>query len=343
MLVKFVNSITAKEYEINVVMSAPYPALTVAIENIVDGFPAEVQAEHGRVLISAINSAMKNNAVRDVVNSADIFVAMAERVTFGKYTIKPGENGTGYALGSSTTADKEVKVYNTTAKKSEKVRRPAFVTYDDCTRYAKALNRERKKANADLFILPGDFSASEMRKLRYFIRSAENRLSEKDVENLSARGAEYAPFSAGMSNEAKKSRVSVFYDIFNARTGKAVKPVHHVENNVVKECTSYNSMYKLDASANESKYISALFNEWLNSELVTATAYRAKAPETVGKKKPAEKVENPEVKPEESKPINPKIEEGSIADLWIIEKMAENDWSREQAEKAWLELEKAMS
>jgi hypothetical protein len=297
MLVKFVNPVTLEKHEINVAMSIPCTALTIALETIIDSFPAEVQAEHGRKLVSLVNNALKHNAVDNVVHADDIIVAMSKRVTYGKYTIEAGENG-GYALGSATIADKEVKVYNVEAKKTEKVRRPAFVTYADCVKFAKAINAENKKNNVELFTMGGDFNADEMRKLRYFILASDNRMSEKDVENCKARAEKdsaYNAFLMGNSNEAKKARVKIFYDIFNARTGKSVPAIHHVENNVVRECTSYNSMYKVEASANESRYISALFNEWLNSELVTAKAHRAKAPEAIGKKKKkAEKVEKPE-------------------------------------------------
>jgi hypothetical protein len=300
MLVKFVNPITSEKHEINVEMSIPCVELTIAIENIIDTFPAEVQAEHGRKLASMVNNALKMNAVYNVVHADDIIVAMSKRVTYGKYTIEPGENG-GYALGSATIADKEVKVFNAKENKTEKVRRPAFVTFVDCVKLAKAINAENKKNNADTFVMGGDFNADEMRKLRYFILASDNRMSEKDVENCKARAEKdsaYNAFLMGNSNEAKKARVKIFYDIFNARTGKSVPAIHHVENNVVRECTSYNSMYKVEASANEARYISALFNEWLNSELVTAKNHRAKAPETIGKKKKkknAEKVEKPEV------------------------------------------------
>lgn len=289
MNINFINPITNEKCEISVSMSVPYAPLTVALENIIDSFPASNQAEFGKTLVSMVNKAMRENAVADVVNSDNIFCALAERVTYGAYTIKPGENGTGYALGNVSAVDKEVSVFSKSENKTVKERRKAFVTYADCVKYVKALNRENKKNGLDLFAMSGDFTASEMRKIRYFILCANGRLSDKDKENLVNRGEEYACFLEEKdSNNGKKARVQVFYDIFNRHTGKAVKAIAPVENNVVKECTSYNSMYKLDKDSNETAYISALFNEWLNSEMVTATSYKAKKPEFVGKKKKTE-------------------------------------------------------
>ncbi len=341
MKVMFKNPVTAEKHEITVALSVPCATVTVAVENIIDTFPAEVQAEHGRTLLALVNKAMKHNAVSSVVYAENLFAALANRVTYGKYTIKPGENGTGYALGNTSTVDKEVKIFNAKEKKTEKVRRVAFVTYADCVQFVKALNTENKKNNAPLFSMPGDFTPAEMRKIRYFIKCANGRLDEKDRENLIARGEEYSAFLEDKdSANGKKARVQIFYDIFNRHTGRNIRGIHHVENNVVKAMTSYDTMYKVDKDSAETAYISALFNEWLNSELVTATAYRAKNPESVGKKKKKNKDESKpvEVAPENSKPINPEIEDGSPADLWCIEKMAENDWSREQAEKMWFHL-----
>lgn len=339
MLVNFVNSITSEKHEFDVRVSIPCAELTVIIEDIIDTFPAEVQAEHGRKLVNMVNNAMKYNAVNNVVFTTDVFVAMARRVTYGKYTVESGENG-GYALGSATVTDKEVKVFNAKENKTEKVRRPAFVTYADCVKNVKTRNAEYKKDGSDYTMtIPGDFNADEMRKLRYFILASDNRMSEKDVENCKARAEKdgaYNAFLMGNSNEAKKARVKIFYDIFNAKTGKSVPAIHHVENNVVRECTSYNSMYKVEASANEARYISALFNEWLNSELVTAKNHRAKAPEAIGKKKKkkAEKVEKPEA-------VNTENPVDAMKEAYITEQMEKSNWTREQAEMVWAELEKA--
>ena len=288
--INYKNPITEEKHEIMVAMAVPYAKLSTTLENIIDTFPAESQAELGKALVNTVNKAMKNNAIFDVVYAENIFVALANRVTYGAYTIKPGDNGTGYVLGSVSMVDKEVSVFNKAENKTVKERRKAFVTYADCVKFVKVLNRENKKNDAELFAMAGDFTASEMRKIRYFILCANGRLSNKDKENLVARGEEYACFLEDKdSNNGKKARVQIFYDIFNKHTEKSVKAIAPVENNVVKECTSYNSMYKLDKDSNETAYINALFNEWLNSEMVTATSYKAKKPEFVGKKKNAEK------------------------------------------------------
>ena len=330
------NPVTNEKHKITVALSVPCASVKMAIESIIDTFPADVQAEYGRNIIAAINRTMKNNAIADVVFSKNIFAALAQRVTYGKYAIHPGESGTGYTLDSFDIADKIVKVINPKTGKKEDERRKAFVTYADCVRYVKAMNTENKKNGAALYTIPGDFGADAMRKIRYFILAANGRLTEENKAMLTERGADYAPFLEDKdSNNGKKARVQVFYDIFNAATGKNVKAIHHVENNVVKECTTYNSMYKLDKDSNETAYISALFNEWLNSEMVTATAYRAKKPEAAkkGKKKTAETAKTKDIT----------IESGSVADNWCIEKMQETGCNREQAEKLWFEVMDAIS
>lgn len=297
MVINYKNPITEEKHEINVALSIPCATLSATLESIIDTFPAESQAELGKALVNSVNKCMKTNAIIDVVYTENIFVALAKRVTYGAYTIKPGENGTGYALGNVSAVDKEVSVFNKAENKTVKERRKAFVTYADCAKYVKTINRENKKNGANLFVMAGDFTASEMRKIRYFILCANGRLSDKDKENLVARGEEYAVFLEDKdSNNGKKARVQVFYDVFNKHTGKAIKAVAPIESNVVKECTSYNSMYKLDKDSNETAYISAFFNEWLNSEMVTATSYKAKKPEFIGKKKKTEEAKAEEVK-----------------------------------------------
>lgn len=290
----YVNPVTNEKREVSVTDKIPYTALTVVLENIIDSFPVEKQAEHGRQLVAIINHALKFNAVAEVAQSANIFAKLAERVTYGKYTIKANEDGTGYALGSMSKVDKEVTVKNADGK-SVKERRFAFVTYADCVKFVKGINAENKKNGADLFSMSGDFTADEMRKLRYFIKSANGRLTDAERDILAERGESYAPFLMDKdSANGKKSRVQVFYDIFNGRAGKSVNAIHHIETNVLKECNTYNSMYKLDKDANESLYITALFNEWLNSEMVMATAYRAKNPEKPIKKAKKKSVESGE-------------------------------------------------
>ncbi len=287
------NPITNEKHEITVATAVPNPALKLAIENIIDKFPKNVQVELGRGIVNTVNRAMKNNAVESVVYSDNIFVALAKRVTYGRYTIKIDESGVGYSLDSSTTVDKEVKIYDVAEKKTVKTVRHAFVTYADCVKLLRAINNEHKKNNIATIAMNGDFDADEMRKIRYFILCANGRLTDENRATLAERGADYAPFLEDKdSNNGKKNRAQIFYDIFNAHTGKSVKAIHHIENNVVKECSSYNTMYKLDKDSSESVYISALFNEWLNSELVTATAYLAQAPEKKAKAKKVAKTEN---------------------------------------------------
>ena len=289
MKINYVNPVTNEKREISVTDKVPYTALSVVLENIVDSFPVEKQCEYGRALLSVVNSALKQNAVAEVANSDNIFAKMAERVTYGKYTINPNEDGTGYEMGNMSKVDKHVSVKNEDGK-SVKDRRFAFVTYADCVRYARAVNIANKKDGLGEFVMRGNFNADEMRKLRYFIKSANGRLTEKEREILAERGESYAPFLMDKdSANGKKARVQVFYDIFNGRAGKSVNAIHHIENNVLKECNSYSSMYKLDKDASESVYITALFNEWLNSEMVMATAYRAKNPEKPIRKKSEKK------------------------------------------------------
>ena len=286
MKINYINPITNEKHEITVALSVPCESVKIALESILDGLPVENQAELGKPLINAVNKAMKSNAIEGVVYAENVFATLANRVTYGAYSIKTMETGTGYELNSVSMVDKEVSVFSKSENKTVKERRKAFVTYADCVKFVKALNRENKKNGIDLFAMAGDFTPSEMRKIRYFILCANGRLSDEDREKLVARGEEYAVFLEDKdSNNGKKARVQVFYDIFNGHTGKAVKAIAHVENNVVKECTGYNSMYKLDKDGNESAYISALFNEWVNSELVTATKYKAKKPELDMKKK----------------------------------------------------------
>jgi hypothetical protein len=286
MNINFNHPITGEKCEISVVLSVPCETVKMKLESIIDTFPVEKQAALGKPIINMVNSAMKNNAVSGVVYSDDIFRALAERVTYGAYTIKAMETGTGYELNSVSMVDKEVSVFSKTENKTVKERRKAFVTYADCVKFVKALNRENKKNGIDAFAMSGDFTASEMRKIRYFIPCVNGRLSDDDRAKLAERGTEYACFLADrFSNDGRKARVQTFYDIFNRHTGKAVKAIARVENNVVDECKSYNSMYKLDKDGSEFAYISALFNEWLNSELATATSYKAKAPEFDSKKK----------------------------------------------------------
>ena len=342
MKVKFTHPVDKKEYEFTVALSVPHTVVTVYLENILDSLPVEYRFTVGKDIVNEVNKCMKNIAVESVVYSGNVFVAMAERVTYGAYSLGKEEDGVTYTLGNTNIVSKKVDVFSKKEGKFVQEARPAFVTYSDVVKFVKAYNKLAKAEGRTALLIDGNFTDEEMRKLRYFIKSANGTLSEAEVDTLKYRAEHDKSYEAFLmdknSSDGKKARVQVFYDIFNRHTGKAVKAIQFVENDVLKECTTFNSMYKIDKNGNEVAYITALFNNWLNSELVTSVQHRAKAPETgkgkkgKGKNKPAPAPAEAEAEAEAPART---ITEGSFADNWIKDKMQEVGCTREQAEAMW--------
>ena len=320
----FINPVNGEKVEISVSMSAPYSALRVVIENIIDSFPSEKQAEHGSALVSLVNDMMKTIAIESVIYSGNIWNAMLKKVTYGAYSIKAGENGNGYALNSVATVSRVVKYKKDGEEITEN--RPAFVTYADCVKYMRVYNKEAKKAERMTIALPHDISADAdaMRHIRYFIRSVNGIMSEDDAEACRVRGGEYLVWNERNNADGRKNKAQTIYNIFNAITGENVQAIGRVVNDVMAECNSAKSMYKVATTGGEVAYITALFNQYVNSNVHAVDRHRAKAPEKSSKKK--------------TEPVNPV---DTMKETWISENMAEKGWTREQAEKVWAELEKA--
>lgn len=280
----FVNPMNGEKHEISVSLCKPYPALRVVLENIIDSFPAELQAEHGSALVSLVNDAMRTIAIESVVYSKNIWVAMLEKVTYGAYSIKAGENGNGYALDSTTTVSRVVKYKVDGNEISEN--RPAFVTYADCVKYMRAYNKQAKKAEAMQIALPHDISADAdaMRMVRYFIRSVNGIMSAEDTESCNVRGGAYAVWNERNNADGRKHKVQAIYDIFNSITGGNVQAIGRIANDVMTECNSAKSMYKVATTGGEIAYISALYNQYINSGVVAVDRHKAKAPEKTSKK-----------------------------------------------------------
>ena len=281
----FVNPVNGEKVDVSVSMSVPYSALRVVLENIIDNFPSDKQAEHGSSLVSLVNDMMKTLAIESVVYSGNIWASMLNKVTYGAYSIKAGENGNGYALDSVTTVSRVVKYKMDGEEVTEN--RPAFVTYADCVKYMRAYNKMAKKEERMTIALPHDIStdADTMRHIRYFIRSVNGIMSTDDVDACNVRGGDYAVWNERNNADGRKHKAQIIYDIFNKLTGGDVQAIGRVVNDVMAECNSAKSMYKVATTGGEVAYITALFNQYVNSNLVAVDRHRAKAPEKNSKKK----------------------------------------------------------
>lgn len=280
----FVNPMNGEKLEISVSLCKPYPALRVAMENIIDSFPAELQAEHGSALVSLVNDSMRAIAIESVVNSGNIWTAMLEKVTYGAYSIKAGENGNGYALDSVTTVSRVVKYKVDGQEVTEN--RPAFVSYADCVKYMRAYNKQAKKDGRTQLALPHDINADadSMRMVRYFIRSVNGTMSTEDAESCRVRGGAYAVWNERNNADGRKHKAQAIYDIFNNITGREVQAIGRVVNDVMTECNSAKSMFKVATTGGEVAYITALWNQYINSDIVAIDRHKAKAPEKASKK-----------------------------------------------------------
>ena len=279
------NPVTNEAVELSVNLAKPYAGLRVTVENIIDSFPVDKQAELGAELVSIVNSMLKAVAVENVVFSANIWEAMGEHVTYGAYTIKAGENGNGYALGSVSAVSRIVKYKDNGEEKTEA--RPAFVSYADCVKFVKAYNKEAKKAEKHTIALPHDIAsdADAMRKIRYFIRSVNGTMTAEDTETCRVRGGDYVVFTEKNNADGRKHKAQAIYNIFNAITGKDVSAIGRIVNDVCLECNSAKSMYKVNTTGNETAYISALYNHYVNSDVIAIDKHKAKAPEKTSNKK----------------------------------------------------------
>ena len=280
----FVNPMNGEKVEISVAMCKPYPALRVAIENVIDSFPTDKQAEYGASLVSLVNDMMKTIAIESVVYSGNIWVTMFDKVTFGAYSIKAGENGNGYALDSTTSVSRIVKYKVNGEEVSEN--RVAFVSYSDCVKYMRAYNKDAKKAEKMTIALPHDISADAdaMRHIRYFIRSVNGIMTAEDIESCNVRGGAYSVWNERNNADGRKHKAQAIYNLFNAITGKEVQAIGRVVNDVMAECNSAKSMYKVATTGGEVAYITALFNQYINSDVVAVDRHKAKAPEKSSKK-----------------------------------------------------------
>ena len=280
----FVNPMNGESMEVSVSLAKPYSALRVAIENIIDNFPSDKQAEHGSALVSLVNDCMKTIAIESVVYSGNIWKTMFNKVTYGAYSIKAGENGNGYALDSVTTVSRIVKYKVNGEEVTEN--RPAFVTYADCVKYMRAYNKSAKKEERMQIALPHDIGADAdaMRHIRYFIRSVNGIMSEDDAEACNVRGGDYAVWNERNNADGRKHKAQIIYNIFNAITGEEVQAIGRVVNDVCQECNSAKSMYKVATTGSEVAYITALFNQYINSNVAAVDKHKSKAPEKNNKK-----------------------------------------------------------
>jgi hypothetical protein len=280
----FVNPVNGEKVEISVSLCKPYPALRVAMENIIDSFPAELQAEHGSALVSLVNDTMRAIAIESVVNSGNIWNAMLEKVTYGAYSIKAGESGNGYALDSTTSVSRVVKYKVDGQEVAEN--RPAFVSYADCVKYMRAYNKLAKKEERTQIALPHDIAkdADAMRMVRYFIRSVNGIMTAEDADACRVRGGAYAVWNERNNADGRKHKAQAIYNLFNAITGRNVQAIGRVVNDVMQECNSAKSMFKVATTGGEVAYITALFNQYINSDVVAVDKHKAKAPEKASKK-----------------------------------------------------------
>lgn len=289
MKMNYINPITNEHVELSTEMVVPYAGMRVVMENIIDSFPVDKQAELGAELVAMVNKMFKTNAIKNAVYSNNVWVAMGEKITYGKYTIVSGENGRGYALNSVSVVTRSVKYKVDGVETVEN--RPAFVTYADCVKYVKAYNKEAKKAEKHCIALPHDINADAdaMRMVRYCIRSINGTMDNADVEACRVRGGKYLVWLEKNNADGRKHKAQAIYDIFNAITGKEVVAIGRVINDVCLECNTSKSMYKVNTTGNEIAYITAFYNQYINSELVAIDRHKAKAPEKNSKKKTEEK------------------------------------------------------
>lgn len=289
----FVNPMNGEKVEISVSLAKPYPALRVAMETIIDSFPAEKQAEYGSALVSLVNDMMKTVAIESVVYSKNIWVTMFDKVTYGAYSISTNESGNGYALDSTSHVARKVK-YKVDGEEKEEFRH-AFVSYADCVKYKRAYNKEAKKAEKMQIALPHDIDADAeaMRHIRYFIRSVNGIMSPEDVESCNVRGGDYLVWNERNNADGRKHKAQKIYNIFNALTGNDVQAIGRVVNDVMTECNSAKSMFKIATTGGEVAYITALYNQYINSNVVAVDRHHAKAPEKNSKKNTT-KTENKE-------------------------------------------------
>lgn len=297
----------------NVVSSRPTSELTAEIKSFLSDFPSDKQSSEGSALVGNINQAMKNVAIDSIINSDDILKSLASAVTYGCYTVKPGENNRGYALSNF---DKKVATVKTGAKNAEgkavKEERPLFIDYGEFMRRVAELDRLNKKKQLPLVKLNGELPGKYEQLLTMLANAMTVGLSADDIALIEKWGT---PFTALLQGESEKYEnwivrfVQGFYDLLNARTGKSYKIIKPVVfdrvvtngepvfvNRILLELRKYRSKTRTESDNGNTGLFTIILNEYINTGVAVAKHSKIKTVSEVFKTE--EKTE--EVKPTEN-------------------------------------------
>lgn len=236
------------------------------IADIEDGVALEELSTRDELLstvVSAVNRMFKEVAVNAVMLSGDVIRSLCSGVTYAKiYASKDGDSVT----LNGGIAERKVKV-GTIDKTPIFENRPDYVQYTDVIRAFNAYNKQLKKEGyKEGYTLKGGINARQFDLLTVFCHNLSGKLSDKDVRTLEKLGETFATF-AESSNTKRLESVQFFYDLFNSHTGKNLKAIGFIVNELKndKRLATFDSQHYISTVPGEYTLLSVLISHYINT------------------------------------------------------------------------------
>ena len=257
MSINYKNPKTGEAVEICVSMTAPYAALTSAVENALDAFSTDEDGARG--IISRVNHQLKFNACAEVVFSDNPLLELVNKKTYGRYTIKK-EGGT-LLYGTENIVmckDKET---------------PNYIDYKTMKNALAKINAGKQDGESKTF-LNVDFSVKETAFFKAVAKFIAKTATDEDYARYAEMGDNYALLADTANkdkaftppNENRASIINACYAIINDKTGLDVRGVGVVFNNLYKTYAKRDGKTATDSeNGNLNAFISQLLIEYTNS------------------------------------------------------------------------------